>query len=55
MEQKPFFLKIRNRLQKKFKKKLTMQRARYPEKRKSDGEFFVEKECPSCGATFSAR
>ena len=37
---------------KKFKKKLTMQRARYPEKRKSDGEFFVEKECPSCGATF---
>ena len=37
---------------KKFKKKLTMQRARYPEKRKSDVEFFVEKECPSCGATF---
>ena len=37
---------------KKFKKKLTMQRARYPEKRKSDGEFFAEKECPSCGATF---
>ena len=37
---------------KKFKKKLTMQRARYPEKRKSDGEFFVEKECPSCGANF---
>ena len=37
---------------KKFKKKLTMQRARYPEKRKSDGEFFAEKECPSCGAKF---
>ena len=37
---------------KKFKKRLTIQRARYPEKRKSDGKFFVEKECPSCGANF---
>ena len=37
---------------KKFKKKLTVQRARFPEKRKSDGDFFVEKECPSCGANF---
>ena len=29
-----------------------MQRARYPEKRKVDGEFFAEKDCPSCGANF---
>lgn len=25
---------------------------RYPEKRKADGEFFAEKDCPSCGANF---
>ena len=37
---------------KKFKKRLIMQRARYPEKRKADGEFFTEKDCPSCGANF---
>ena len=36
----------------KFKKRLIMQRARYPEKRKADGEFFIEKDCPSCGANF---
>ena len=29
-----------------------MQRARYPEKRKADGEFLTEKDCPSCGANF---
>ena len=37
---------------KKFKKRLIMQRARYPEKRKAEGEFFSEKDCPSCGANF---
>ena len=37
---------------KKFKKRLIMQRGRYPEKRKADGEFFTEKDCPSCGANF---
>ena len=37
---------------KKFKKRMFMQRARYPEKRKADGEFFTEKDCPSCGANF---
>ena len=37
---------------KKFKKRVIMQRARYPEKRKADGEFFTEKDCPSCGANF---
>ena len=42
--QKPFTKKI--------KKRLVMQRARYPERRKADGEFFVEKDCPSCGANF---
>ncbi len=31
---------------------LTLQRARHPEKRRSDGSFFAEKECPSCGANF---
>ena len=35
-----------------FKKRLIMQRARYPEKRKADGAFFTEKDCPSCGANF---
>ena len=35
-----------------FKKRLIMQRARYPEKRKADGEFYTEKDCPSCGANF---
>lgn len=34
------------------KRTLTLQRARYPERRKTDGEFFTEKECPSCGANF---
>ena len=37
---------------KKFKKRLILQRARNPEKRKADGEFFTEKDCPSCGANF---
>lgn len=37
---------------KKFKRTLTLQRARYPERRKSDGELFIEKSCPSCGANF---
>ena len=37
---------------KKFKKRLIMQRARYPEKRKAEGKFFSEKDCPSCGANF---
>ena len=37
---------------KKIKKKLTLQRARNPEKRKTDGDFFTEKECPSCGVNF---
>ena len=37
---------------KRFKKRLIIQRARYPEKRKADGEFYVEKDCPSCGANF---
>ena len=36
----------------KFKKRLIIKRARYPEKRKADGEFFTEKDCPSCGANF---
>ena len=36
----------------KFKKRMIIQRARYPEKRKADGEFFAEKDCPSCGANF---
>lgn len=42
--QKPFTKKI--------KKNLTLQRARNPKKRKTDGDFFTEKECPSCGANF---
>lgn len=42
--QKPFTKKI--------KKRLTLQRARNPEKRKTDGDFFTEKDCPSCGANF---
>lgn len=37
---------------KKAKKKLTLQRARYPERRKADGAFLIEKDCPSCGANF---
>lgn len=37
---------------KRFKRIITLQRARYPEKRKADGEFFVEMDCPSCGANF---
>ena len=37
---------------KRFKRIATLQRARYPEKRKEDGEFYVEKDCPSCGANF---
>lgn len=36
----------------KYKRTLTLQRARYPKRRKGDGRFFVEKECPSCGANF---
>ena len=37
---------------KKTKTTLVLQRARYPEKRKTDGAFFKEKDCPSCGANF---
>ncbi len=37
---------------KKFKRTLTLQRARYPERRKSEGKLFDEKSCPSCGANF---
>lgn len=37
---------------KKYKKTLTLQRARYPRRRKGDGKLFIEKECPSCGANF---
>ena len=36
----------------KIKKTLVLQRARYPERRKTDGVFFKEKDCPSCGANF---
>ena len=36
----------------KHRKTLTLQRARYPQRRKGDGAFFTEKECPSCGANF---
>ena len=36
----------------KYKKTLVLQRARYPRRRKADGKFFAEKECPSCGANF---
>lgn len=37
---------------KKLKRTLTLQRARYPERRKSEGKLFDEKSCPSCGANF---
>ena len=37
---------------KKVKKTMVLQRARYPERRKTDGAFFIEKDCPSCGANF---
>lgn len=37
---------------KKTKMTLVLQRARYPERRKTDGAFFKEKDCPSCGANF---
>lgn len=37
---------------KKTKTTLVLQRARYPERRKTDGSFFKEKDCPSCGANF---
>lgn len=37
---------------KRVKRRMTLQRARYPEKIKADGEFFAEKDCPSCGANF---
>lgn len=36
----------------KIKKTLTLQRARYPQRRKGTGKFFIERECPSCGANF---
>lgn len=42
----------RNPYTKKVKRTLIMQRARYPERRREDGVFFMEKECPSCGANF---
>ena len=36
----------------KYKRTLVLQRARYPQRRKRDGKFFTERECPSCGANF---
>ena len=42
----------RNPYTKKVKRTLIMQRARYPERRREDGVFFMETECPSCGANF---
>lgn len=36
----------------KYNKTIKMQRARYPQRRKNDGKFFSERECPSCGANF---
>lgn len=36
----------------KYKRTLILQRARYPQRRKGDGKFFTERECPSCGANF---
>lgn len=49
---KTFFPENQKPYTEKFKKRLILQRARYPEKRKADGEFFTEKDCPSCGANF---
>ena len=49
---KTFLPENRKPFTQKIKKRLTLQRARNPEKRKTDGEFFTEKECPSCGANF---
>ena len=49
---KTFLPKNQKPFTKIIKKKLTLQRARNPEKRKTDGDFFTEKECPSCGANF---
>lgn len=37
---------------KKHRRTITLQRARYPRRRRGDGAFFTEKECPSCGANF---
>ena len=37
---------------KKIRRTLTLQRARHPEERKTDGKLFIEKDCPSCGANF---
>ena len=36
----------------KYKRMVVLQRARYPQRRQSDGKFFSERECPSCGANF---
>ena len=44
--------KSRRPYTKKYKRTLTLQRARNPEQRKDDGSFFTEKDCPSCGANF---
>ena len=44
--------KSRRPYNKKYKRTLTLQRARNPEQRKDDGSFFTEKDCPSCGANF---
>ena len=49
---KTFLPKNQKPFTKKIKKRLTLQRARNPEKRKTDGDFFTEKDCPSCGANF---
>ena len=37
---------------KKIRRTLNLQRARHPDKRKTDGKLFIEKDCPSCGANF---
>ena len=36
----------------KYNRTLELQRARYSQRRKGDGKFFAERECPSCGANF---
>ena len=51
-ESKTYLPKNQKPYTKKSKKRMTLQRARYPERRKSDGAMFTEKDCPSCGANF---
>ena len=51
-ESKTYLPKNQKPYTKKSKRRMTLQRARYPERRKSDGAMFTEKDCPSCGANF---